>query len=318
MAKRKVTISLLMCLILLCCAACGKKQQEVPKTAPAETVVETTTEETVPAAEEIVEEPTAEEPEEETGTEYDVIPESFAYSLTVSINPLAELYFDGDDIVVGIAYLNEDAVDAYKDLNLLGTTLGESVDLLVSAATDKGYLKDDGKVEIELAKVGEEGGDVSASVLTTANQAASKCLQEQETETPVSAVVEIKVSEDVQETTGLKTPEICPDCNGTGNSCKECGGTGDVRCKRCNNGIESCGTCHGTAIITCHGCHGSGTQGDQGETCHYCGGSGRQSCDACHGQGTFSCSWCHGALHHICPECWNEGTCNTCGGTGIK
>lgn len=253
----------------------------------------------------------------ETETEdmsFDIIPESFAYSITVSINPLVELYFDVDDVVVGVAYLNEDAIAAYQELDVIGSDLETGMEMLIQAAVDDGYLKNDGNVEIELAKVGNEDKEFDELFSVNLNQVASQIIGS----TEIQASVEVSVDSDVEAQTGVKALEVCSACNGTGNDCKECNGTAIVNCKRCVNGVESCGTCNGTAQITCHGCHGAKTEGtgENVAACSYCGGSGVMSCDACHGQGTFSCSWCKGELKHICPECWGEGVCSTCGGTG--
>lgn len=287
------------------------------------------------------------ETETETGCEYDIIPEEFAYSLTVSINPLVELYFDAADVGIGVAYLNEDAVDAYKDLELVGTSYDEGLELLVDTAVEKGYLKDEGNVKIELAKVGtQEKPEVEEKApLVNASKAVTQAIvainESPETEAPIAATVEIAVAEEVVEEVGISQVATCTACNGTGNDCKECNGVGIVNCKACNNGVETCGVCNGTARINCHGCHGSGQEkgcsncggsgtepatgtacgicGGSGlSACKRCGGSGSMACDACHGAGSFTCSWCGGALRHVCPICWGEGVCSTCGGTGIQ
>ena len=257
-------------------------------------------------------------PAEETKPEYskhDVIPEHFSYAMTVQINPLVELFFDKDDMVVGISYLNQDAFDAYKKLDILGTDISTSMNLLITEAINQGFVKKDATVEIEMSQVSDEVSEIDTTVLIKAQAVANQVVTEKLADSTVH--VDIVVSDEVTEKTGALEPVICLDCDGTGNNCKECSGTGIVNCKRCNNGIESCGTCRGTAIINCHGCHGAGID-DHGGTCNRCGGNGKQSCDACHGQGTFTCSWCKGELKHVCPECWGEGTCNTCGGDGYR
>lgn len=259
------------------------------------------------------EETVASEAEEEIS--YDIIPEAYAYSLTVSINPLVELYFDVENTVVGIAYLNQDAVDAYKEEKIVGNKLEEGMNLLMNAAAEKGYIKEDATVEIELSKVSEEVQEsFDTTILLEVSQTANEILEAvcTEQEIPLEASVEVAVNEELEEKTGIAAPVVCSDCNGTGNNCKECNGTTIVNCKACVNGIESCGVCKGTAIINCHGCKGAG-----GADCKHCDGGGRISCDACGGKGTFLCSWCKGELKHICPICWGEGSCPTCGGDGI-
>lgn len=310
----KISVAVVLGALLL--GGCGQASEKEPM--ESQPVVESISDEAQEVesespeeiAEVIIEEsePESEEPN------YDIIPESFAYSLTVSINPLVELYFDADNTVVGVSYLNQDAVDAYKEVELVGTKLDEGMDRLVTAAADKGYIKEDATVEIELAKVSEEAEEAfDTAILVEASQVVNEVLETicEEQEISLEASVEVSVKEEIEEKIGVSAPVICSDCNGTGNNCKECNGTAIVNCKRCVNGVESCGTCHGTAIINCHGCKGAG--GD----CNHCDGSGKIACDACGGKGTFLCSWCKGALKHICPDCWGEGSCPTCGGDGI-
>ena len=253
--------------------------------------------------------------ETEEEISYDIIPETYAYSLTVSINPLVELYFDAENTVVGIAYLNQDAVDAYKEEEIVGNKLEEGMKLLMNATAEKGYIKEDATVVIELSKVSEDIQEsFDTTILLEVSQTANEILEIVCTEREISleASVEVAVNEKLEKETGIAAPVVCSDCNGTGNNCKECNGTTIVNCKACDNGIESCGVCKGTAIINCHGCKGAG-----GADCKHCDGSGRISCDACGGKGTFLCSWCKGELKHICPICWGEGSCPTCGGDGI-
>lgn len=261
------------------------------------------------------EEPIEEVIEEEPSL--DIIPDDYWYSLTVKINPFVELYFDKTDIINGIAYLNEDAIEAYSTEDIVGKSRDEGVQKLVTLAIDKGYIKDEPSIDVELCKLSDEAKDsVDASVLVEVTTAINEIFQvPEENDTEVQpkapAVVAMKVSKEVEDATGLVAPSVCPDCNGTGNSCKECNGEGIVNCKRCSGGAESCGTCHGSAIINCHSCGGTG--GD----CGRCNGTGKITCDQCGGQGSFNCSWCKGALRHVCPECWGEGTCEICGGVGI-
>lgn len=305
--KKKIWLA---CCIILSMFLCACGNANVPKTDELDTEAYTSEQptEVVLAETEIV--------SETEEASIDIIPETFSYTMVVQINPLVELYFDENNMVIGVAYLNQDAVDAYEQLDIVGNDLDTSMGMIVTAAIEQGYVKEEATVSIEIAQVGEDITEIDTNILIESSQVASETIATMMGE-DATVMVEISVSDVVTEQTGATGPTVCPDCNGTGNDCKECNGTGDVRCKRCNNGIESCGTCGGTAIINCHGCHGSGIDGPQGETCRRCGGSGKQSCDACNGAGTFLCSWCKGALHHICPDCWGEGSCSTCGGDGI-
>jgi len=311
---KNITIIAGILAMALIMAGCGKKSEinktEDNKAIESEAVV---TPEVIPIEEE------AEEPADivEEEPSLDIIPEEYWYSLTVKINPYVELYFDKDNIINGIAYLNEDAIDAFSEEDIIGKSLSEGMRELITIATDKGYGKDDPSIDIELCKLSDDAKDgFDTAILVEASNAISgkndKEPEEAEVETSTKELtVVMKVSKEIEETTGIVAPSVCPDCNGTGNSCKECNGEGIVNCKRCTGGVETCGTCHGSAVINCHGCGGKG--GD----CTRCGGTGKMACDACGGRGSFNCSWCKGELRHICPECWGEGSCDTCGGTGI-
>lgn len=240
------------------------------------------------------------------------IPENYAYSIRVTINPDVELFFDAKDVIVGVDYLNKDAETAYKDLEIVGKKMDEGMPLIIDSAVDKGFLKKDGKVSIELASVKDKETVKDSSLLTEVQTVVKK---EATTKLDTEVSTELSVNDTVSKDTGIQLTSLestCTQCNGKGVYCSECNGTTIVKCKRCNNGVESCGTCNGTAIITCHGCHGQNSAG-----CSYCGGSGKMSCDACGGKGTFQCSWCKGALEHICPDCeGNPAKCSACNGTG--
>lgn len=294
---------------MLC--ACNNNNNEI------ENVVDTPFIPEEPVSEQIIESPPQEISQEivEEST-IDIIPDIFAYAITVSINPQVELYFDANDDVVGIAFLNEDAIDAYQKLDMLGENYEESMNMLIQSAADEGYLKENGTIDIELTEVGNDVKEYDELFTVELSNVANQIVIDKE----LQASITISVSDTVEQLTGIKVLEKCTTCNGTGNSCIECSGIGIVNCKRCNNGVETCGTCHGSATITCHGCHGSGSMGTGENTaaCSYCGGSGIMRCDACGGQGTFLCSWCKGELQHVCPDCWGEGSCEDCLGKGYR
>lgn len=317
--KKTVFLFVVMLGFLLC--SCGNRkdtsaiqEQTAENVSETGSVVESSIEEKQTVSEEQpIETSVVEEIIEEPS--YDIIPEVYAYSLTISINPLVELYFDSDNVVVGIEYLNQDAIDAYKDTEIIGQTFDEGISTIIETASEQGYIKEDATIEIELAKVADESQEAfDVSILVDATKCVNDTISEinRTTDEVKEVAVEVAVNETVIEDKGITVPTICEDCNGTGNNCKECNGTAIVRCKRCSNGVETCGICNGSGSIKCHGCHGAG--GD----CGHCGGSGTISCDGCGGRGSFNCSWCAGALEHVCPICWGEGSCPTCGGDGIK
>lgn len=316
---KRFGLILMMCLLLAGCGQAAPTEETGPEVSA---VVEQSV--TAEAKEEETKATETVEPESSEEVVYDIIPEEYAYSLTVSINPLVKLYFDASDIIVGVEYQNEDAIEAYADLKLVGASSKEGLESLIDAAVDKNYLKEDGQISIELTEVVDTVAITENTPLMQAKEIVAERIVKiaeaeetdaEETKPALQVSILVDVAEDVTEKTGIKPTVVCPDCNGTGNDCKECNGTAIVNCKRCNGGWETCGICNGSGHEICHGCKGTGI--DNGNTCTRCGGSGKQnSCTGCKGAGGFECSWCKGALQHVCPECWGEKVCDTCGGTG--
>ncbi|MBP5197602.1 MAG: hypothetical protein J6033_00970, partial [Lachnospiraceae bacterium] len=124
-----------LCLILSGCGAAGSDEQDVAVQESTVTSVDTESETEIATGSEsdtaeVSDEDTLEEVEEVV----DIIPAegTYAYSIIVSINPQCELYYDHSDVVVGIAYLNEDAKTAYLEKDWIGLTLEESMAQLIT------------------------------------------------------------------------------------------------------------------------------------------------------------------------------------------
>ncbi len=264
--------------------------------------------------------PEADEPEDPT---FELIPDEFACSIRVSINPEVLLYLDKDYTVIGIRYDNEDAKEAYDDRDLKGMNLDEAMDALIATAIEKKYLKADGTVSIELADVGDRSVITDDSVLRAAKASAVATLEKAECE----CTLETEIAEEVRKDYSIeKTMIVCPTCGGTGIICPGdhetpnvnydgCGGTGETVCMNpiCNGG--ACTRCGGSGKSTCPGCNGAGVNNVDGATCNHCGGSGKISCEYCHGSG--KCERCGGTGRHACYVMDKHRACETCGGTGM-
>ncbi len=284
---------------------------ETPATAEA-----SGTEETTEVAEA---EPEPEEPS------YDIIPESYACTIRVSINPQVLLYLDENYRVIGILHENEDAIDAYGEMELVGQPLENVVDTLISTAEEKGYLKEDATVSITLEEVTDTEAITDDTVLRLARDTAKAALETTEKEVSVDTVI----SEEVQaEAHIVKTMVTCPDCGGSGIFCPgvtppegsiamaypSCGGSGIVACRNpiCSGG--KCTRCGGSGKTACHGCNGAGVNSVDGATCNHCGGSGKTTCEYCHGTG--NCDRCGGTGQITCLALDQHTECATCHGTG--
>lgn len=330
--KRKCYSGLLMALLISCTAACGKGTDETMQKVVVEDIASETadTRETEQKQEESQMQE-AEDTESVQGTEsLNTIPETYACAITISINPQVTLYLDENNVTIGVRYDNEDAVDAYSELELVGSSLESSMEQLVDAAVEKEYLKEDGRVSIELTEIGDETAVTDDKVLVIAKQTTEAVLEEKE----CLCTLETAVAKEVTETYGIeKAPTICADCNGTGIFCPGdpdfgksrgngngyagCGGTGFAPCPdiNCNNGTYTDPNCGGSGLETCHGCGGSGKDGDQ--ECSHCNGSGTIKCEYCHGAGVYAHEeFCMGTGIIECITVDEHIVCATCGGTG--
>ncbi len=274
--KKKVSVAVVCMMCLLVFFGCGTKKEtgETAKTKENET----------------------QKSQQETS---DIIPKEFAYAVTVSINPEVELYFDGEDVIVGIAYLNEDAKTAYRDIELVGKSIEDGVADLVETAIEKEFLKPDGEVKLELSRVEDTANVKDSKMLDKAEEAVKTSVDEyakahSKESSEFTVTVDKGIQQTVAEKTEIKVAEPCPTCQGKGVWCDECKGTTIVHCKSCHDtGYEDCGNCNGTGV-------------DHGATCTFCNGAGNHIC-----------SWCHGTLQHTCPICGgNPPACTTCGGSG--
>lgn len=264
----------------------------------------------------------------------------------LTINPKMNLYLDVDGGVVDVEYLNEDAQNAFSDIDVTGISLKDAVSMIVDVSADKGYLSEGKTISVDIMEpsFGETlqeslSGEISQKLEEEVQAAVWETLAERQ----FTVTLEIN-GENVEETvntgetgnagdpvdpvdpqttgtpeTSQTVGEACPACGGTG-ICSECGG-GTLPCKRCGGSLwESCGLCNGTGTQNCHGCRGTGTDSTDGSTCRYCGGAGKITCELCGGVGGKSCSICNGkgVVSDDCILCHGGKKCTTCGGTGIK
>lgn len=87
-------------------------------------------------------------------------PEKYEYSIVITINPQITLYMEynekGEAVVKHFKFDNEDAKDAYGELELVNLKSDDAVKLIIKTAAEKEYLKDDGDVTIDIQPVGDE------------------------------------------------------------------------------------------------------------------------------------------------------------------
>ena len=150
--KKKI-LALVLCAAMLMTTACAKKTETFEETVSVVEETTSTPEETT-VVETEVEEPVVEGLYEE-GEE----PEDYDYKVVVEINPTLLLYMklneNGEAYVKGYSYGNEDAKDAYKEVCFTNMTAEAALNLAVTTAAEKNYLKENGTVSICLAPVSE-------------------------------------------------------------------------------------------------------------------------------------------------------------------
>lgn len=252
--------------------------------------------------------------------------------LTISINPEVDLEIDKDGNVLSVVFRNEDAETAYKDLSLEGIQAEDAVKVIVEAAEEKGYLKNDGGVTLVYGSTGNASAEEARGMIDGAREAVMDTLNELGKESAVALEMENYAQD---------TSDFCDLCFGVGSIiCDQCGGVGY------GNGMVTCDLCMGTGIYDdghipeegggpvddglCRTCRGTGIMTIQPQKCYICkgtglcincGGSGIDpepddqgnmgSCHACGGNGDCLQQVCEGGIMIERHE-----TCRDCGGTG--
>lgn len=301
-------IYLLFCIILLSsliCLGCGKNQASNSTVTPTDKDTEAIASEPDSNKESQAEQPT------------DV---AYSTKFNITINPEVELTTDSEGHVTEVIFLNEDAKTAYADLQLVGLTAAEATELIVQAATDKGFMTNGHPVKLTLVDTNRDGQE-TLSELSSIKESTQKVLTNNNFDSSVISG-EIAKQEDIKEDTcdlcegtGLL---VCEDCNGT----TFCNGLTVTVCGMCQGeGKTLCTLCEGNSGGTCETCGGTGGTADA--PCLSCAGTGKITCSRCgDGNGYVTCYDCKGAgqLPGLpCPHCGGTlwGMCNRCNGSGV-
>ncbi len=331
--KQMAGCLLLMAAMLAGMTACGNKASDTENTVQESTQAEIVKEESSSA-----EESTEEVKETET---VEVTVAEAAVVLHITINPELNLFADKGGTVLAVEYVNDDAKDAFSDIELTGMDVTDAVKQVVSTSVEKGYLKDGKQITVEMEK-GEaaEAEVLPAELSEQITASVQEALAEEEitvqlalsVEGEKQPAVEIKpenaatnessdsrTEEPAQVTESQaaepKASEAQPEEPKASNPCKACGGTG--KCDECKgDGYRGSGY-----TVSCPRCHGSLT-----ETCIYCDASGNSkkhegTCDFpnCMGAHVYACTICNGgSTPVVCESCGGSGNCSSCGGTGVK
>lgn len=143
--------------------------------------VQNNTEETVIIGEQQREEKIKETPKvkkEIVATQLEEEPSKYAYKVTITINPEITLYSDGRENIIGWIYENEDATEAYSDIDFPNMDVAEAVQAVTQASIDLGYLKKNGKVNISV--VSDTEIEMAEDILQSFEDAAKEAISEEE------------------------------------------------------------------------------------------------------------------------------------------
>ena len=244
----------------------------------------------------------------------------------ITINPELALYVDANDIVICADFLNDDAREAYSDINFYGVSIDECTQQVIETAIEKEYLTEDKEVKVDVAIL-DESTDCGAIIEKTQGTVNETTAQHNMTVNVVSAELE------------QHGKVLCTDCLGSGKCiycdtcgpCELCFGKGATFCDLCNEGYITCFNCGGNTeteqfIIA--------TVTEEVEYCSRCGHKRSERdapCPLCNGTGIYynPCHMCGGLGRTFCTECGGTGggisdrtkewvKCQRCDGTGKK
>ena len=83
-------------------------------------------------------------------------PENYSSVLIVTINPQFKLYLDEVGTVLAVEPVNDDAKEINDDIDFEGQNYEKVVEKIVTTANDKGFVKEDARINLEVVEAKEE------------------------------------------------------------------------------------------------------------------------------------------------------------------
>lgn len=164
MRKYLAVFSVIVLMLTLVLGGCGKKDQALQGTEARQTqqteATQNQTQNTEPA-------------------DKFVAPEGYVSVVQVTINPTVNLYLDGEEKILAVEYVNEDAKACYAKMEsqLVGAKLDDGVKTVIKAAAEDGYLKENQKVTVDVVQTKAE--DKKLDLLTNVQETANTFMAEQ-------------------------------------------------------------------------------------------------------------------------------------------
>lgn len=315
---RKLTTYLVASAMIFSLCACGKSSDKKDETSDT-AITENLPESNLP-------DPNAVDSLPENSEILKEAPEVYTNAVLVSINPSFMLYTNERNEVFTFKPMNKDAESLMDSVMLEGRTIQDGISDIVNVCIDRGFLKDDGVVNVTIISsngAAEDAermiGDIEQRIVNIARERDINISTAPKIDEEVVFVEHQPGPNDPNNpgdpgqpgdpnTPGDPDPNNPPpdpntpgdpDPNNNGdNKGGNNGGNGG------NNGgdgkkVEGCSVCQGTGI------------------CDRCNQTGKVRCDVCKGAGTLPCHL--GDCDHGYQKCpCDNGKCHKCGGTGTS
>ncbi len=132
------------------------------------------------------------------------VPAAYTSVVQVSINPTINLYLNGENVILAVEYVNQDAKDSYEKIEteLIGVDLNAGVNRIVETAVSDGYFTENKEVTIQVLENKQQ--TVPEQLLQSANTAAKETLESLEIEATIQLIVK---GETIPETELNGTPQ---------------------------------------------------------------------------------------------------------------
>ncbi len=334
---QKITTYLVSFAMIFSLCACGKSSGK--EESASDVITEEMTEKDLPDPNAVDSIPENEELLKET-------PEVYTNAVVVSINPSFLLYTNDRNEVFTFKPLNGDAESLMDSVMLEGRTIQDGISDIVHVCIDRGYLKDNGVVNVTIIRSNGTAEDAE-NMLNNIEQRVSEIAAERN----INLSTAPKIDEGVEfvehqpdpnnpgnpgdpnqpgdpgnpgdpgqpgdpgDPNQPGDPDPQGDPNNGNNNGGNNGGDGGKKAEGCPvcQGSGKCTRCNLTGKVECMSCHGSGQK-----ACHFCGGSGTEPCPC----GTGKCHKCGGSgkddFGEPCDACDGTGNHRECGGDALQ
>lgn len=248
-------------------------------------------------------------------------PEVYTNAVLISINPSFMLYTNERNEVFTFKPMNEDAESLMDTVMIEGRTIQDGISDIVNACVDRGYLKDNGVVNVTIISSNGDAEDAER-MIDDIEHRVSDIAKERD--------INISTAPKIDESVEFTEPRPDPNDPGNPGDPGQPGDPGDPGQpgdpgdpgqpgpdpngpadpdpnKDPGSGNNNGGNGGGKKVEGCPVCQGSGV-------CDRCNRTGKVECAVCHGSGTLPC---HLGCDHGYQDCpCDNGNCHKCGGSG--